>query len=251
MIPFSTFVRVYLRSFFIQGSFSIKFRQNVGFAFCMDPVGKVLWTENEDRRAFLNRHLEYYNGNPFMITLVLGAIAGLEEHYKNDDGITERDINGFKRAVGAATGSVGDRIFWSTLRPLSVIIGLLAASLYGLWGAATVLVLFNVPNLILRWYWLKKGYHLGTGVVTEIQNKNIDSAVGLLETAKTLIAAFLVSSLVLMNTGRIDSVSAAATAVFAVSLYLFRKGMSVSVVFLSSLLLSVMAGLLFVQIIYY
>ena len=110
MIPFSTFVRVYLRSFFIQGSFSIKFRQNVGFAFCMDPVGKVLWTENEDRRAFLNRHLEYYNGNPFMITLVLGAIAGLEEHYKNDDGITERDINGFKRAVGAATGSVGDRI---------------------------------------------------------------------------------------------------------------------------------------------
>ncbi len=251
MIGFGTFLSMYVRSFFIQGSFSLKFRQNVGFAFCMEPVGRRLWDNGGDRRAFLARHLEYYNGNPFMITLVLGAVARLEELYRAGDGIGERDILGFKRAVGAATGSVGDRIFWSTLRPLSIIAGLMTALFYGIWGAALVMLLFNAPNLVLRWFWLKKGYSLGTGVVSEIRNRNIDRVVRHMESLKTLIAAFLVPNLVLVHEGRVSIISAGAAAVFAASLIFFRKGMSVSTVFIASLALAVIAGLLFVQLVYY
>lgn len=78
-LTFKTFLKLYLRSFFLQGSFSVKYRQNIGFAFCMEPVGRILWDDREKRKAFLLRHMEYYNGNPFMITLVIGAVAKMEE----------------------------------------------------------------------------------------------------------------------------------------------------------------------------
>jgi len=74
-LTFLTLLNIYLRSFFFQGSFSVKDRQNIGFAFCMEPVGRVLYKNKTDRNEFNVRHLEFYNGNPFMITLVLGAVG--------------------------------------------------------------------------------------------------------------------------------------------------------------------------------
>ena len=61
-LSFKTFVTIFVRSFFSQGSWSPKYRQNMGFVFCMEPVGKELWTDFEDRKKFNMRHIEYYNG---------------------------------------------------------------------------------------------------------------------------------------------------------------------------------------------
>ena len=95
-LSLKTFLSIYFRSFFLQGSFSAKYRQNLGFAFCMEPVGRELWTDIEDHNKFLKRHTEYFNGNPFMITLVLGAVAKMEERLCYQEGITEDDIHRFR-----------------------------------------------------------------------------------------------------------------------------------------------------------
>ncbi|HDY87108.1 MAG TPA: hypothetical protein ENH82_03210, partial [bacterium] len=175
-LSFKTFLNIYIRSFFTQGSWSHKYRQNLGFTFCLEPVGKELWTNTEDSKKFIMRHSEYYNGNPFMSTLVIGAVAKMEERLRYQDGITEDDIRRFKKIAGPATGCAGDRLFWSNLRPFGILLGLLFAVIYGLWGVLIFLLVFNIPTFILKWHWLKAGYRLGPKVVTEINNHNLKSA---------------------------------------------------------------------------
>ncbi len=234
-LSFWTLLQIYFRSFFSQGSFTVKYRQNVGFAFCLEPAGKKIWKDREDLRKFYLRHLEFYNGNPFMVSLVLGAVARMEERLRDGDGIKEEDINRFKAAVGQAVGSVGDRFFWRTLRPFALVMGLLVACLAGVWGAVVFLALYNIPVLYLRWYWLRAGYTLGPKVVIEIRNPRLETAEGLMESLGGFTLAFLAAALLARPGFQVSWVSAGAAVLFLFGLFLTRRRIPSSVIlFLSA-----------------
>ncbi len=190
-LSFKTFATIYIRSFFSQGSWSPKYRQSMGFASCMEPVGKELWTDFEDRKKFNLRHIEYYNGNPFMATLVLGAVAKMEESLRYSEGISEEDIRRFKKVAGPATGSAGDRLFWSNLRPFGILLGILCGIFYGLWGVLIFLAVFNIPTFILKWHWLNAGYRLGPKVMIEIKNPKLRTSERIMEISGSIMVAFL------------------------------------------------------------
>ncbi len=228
-------IAVYLRSFFVQGSFSTKYRQNAGIAFCLAPAAKRLWPDGDDRRAFWLRHLEYYNGNPFMVPLVLGSLLRMEELYAAGQGITARDIGQFKKVIGPATGSVGDRFFWSALRPTAIIAGILMVLFAHVWGVVVMLAAFNIPMLALRWHWLMRGYRLGTDVVREIHNDRLEESVRHMETVGAVILAFLAVSYLLTPFGEVSIFSAAAILVFTVSYRLLARDVGPSTVLVVSM----------------
>lgn len=237
-----TLLQIYFRSFFSQGSFSVRYRQNVGFAFCLEPAGRRIWKKKEDLRKFYLRHLEFYNGNPFMVTLVLGAVARMEERFRDNDGIAEDDINRFKAAVGQAVGSVGDRFFWRTLRPFGLVAGLLAAYFLNVWGAFVFLAMFNLPVLYMRWYWLRAGYTLGPKVVIEIRNPRLESAVSLMETMGGVMLAFLVVAFLAKPDFQASWVTAGTTGLFLLGLFLARHRVPPSVILIVSVVFAVVIG---------
>ena len=249
-LTFKTFLQLYLRSFFIQGSFSVKYRQNLGFAFCMEPVGKILFEEPEQYKTFLIRHLDYYNGNPFMVTLVLGAVAKMEEMLRYNEGITVNDIYRFKKAVSPATGAVGDHFFWSTLRPFGIILVLFTAVFLGLWSVLILLAAFTLPTFVLRWYWLKTGYKLGTGVISEIKNKKLESAAHIMEALNAVLISFLAAVHVALPDSRISLSTLAAAGLFVMSFFLFRRAISKTLVILFSLGIVIISGVVLSFIVY-
>ncbi len=205
----------------------------------MNPIGNEIWTRDEDFRNFLKRHSEYYNGNPFMSTLVIGAVANMEEKLRDGDGVTENDISRFKQIVGPATGAAGDRFFWSNLRPLGILLGLLVGMFYGVWGAALFLVIFNVPTLYLKWHWLVAGYRLGPKVVIEIKNPKIDTAVKVMEVMGSLMVTFL--TVVFLSTKDIihGEVYIGALGLFILSILLLKNRIPLSSVFFLALVAAV------------
>ncbi len=241
-LSFKTFLSIYFRSFFLQGSFSDKHRQNLGFAFCMEPVGKELWEDIENRNKFLIRHSEYFNGNPFMITLVLGAVAKMEERLYYQDGITEEDIRRFKSVVGSATGSAGDRLFWSNLRPFGIVLGLLTSVFYGLWGVIIFLAIFNIPTLILKWHWLNAGYRLEQKVVSEIKNNTLKTAEQMMEVLGSVLVTFL--SVVYLTTYN-DSINLfllSTAGLFIFSFIILKHHYPLHIIFPLALTMAVMLG---------
>jgi len=249
-VTFRTFFQLFMRSFFVQGSFSMKHRQNIGFAFCVEPLARIFWEDQAERHAFFLRHTEYYNGNPFMASLVLGAVAKMEEMLRYEQGIQEKDISIFKKAAGAATGSVGDRFFWGSLRPLGVIMGLLTAFYYGVWGVLLLLAVFNIPAFVLRWHWLKTGYRLGPGVVAVLKNKNIERTARIMERITAALLAFMAVSLILGPDSAITWVSVAGAGLFAANFILLKEGVSLPVVLTLSVIAALITGIILTHVVY-
>ncbi len=237
-----TLFRMYIRSFFSQGSFSVRYRQNIGFLFCLEPAGRKIWKKDEDLKKFYLRHLEYYNGNPFMVTLVLGAVARMEERLRDNEGIAEEDVNRFKTAVGQAIGAVGDRFFWRALRPFSLVLGLLCAYLIGVWGALVFLVMFNLPVLYLRWYWLIRGYTLGQRVVIEIKNPKIDQAANVLEAVGGMALALLIVGFLGAPDYSLSWISVETVGLFCLSFVVLQGKFPPSVFFIIFTALAVLLG---------
>lgn len=214
-INFLTLLNIYLRSFFIQGSFSSKYRQNLGFAFSILPAGKKLYNEKDELEKFNSRHCGYYNGNPFMSVMVMGAVLNMEEKLKNSDGVTEDAIERFKNIAGTVTGSAGDSLFWNALRPASLVLAILCAFFYGLWGMFLFLSLFNVPLFLLKWRWLNLGYSLGPGIITELKKDRYRYSIRFMEIISSVFIAF---TAVLIIVGGVEKYYVEAFPIFFIGL---------------------------------
>lgn len=67
------------RNTFAQGSWNYERMQNGGFVYAMIPAIKKLYSDKEDRKLALQRHLEFYNTHPYLTAPVLGVTLAMEE----------------------------------------------------------------------------------------------------------------------------------------------------------------------------
>ncbi|MEW6042273.1 MAG: PTS system mannose/fructose/sorbose family transporter subunit IID [Elusimicrobiota bacterium] len=122
-------LKVFMRSFLIQAGWNFERFQNMGFYFSIYPVLIRIWkTPSELKQAFL-RHISIFNTQPYMSGFVLGNVWKMEEKMSDADGIDrdryEKEILNIKKALASSFASIGDRIFWGRLKPITVQIAIL------------------------------------------------------------------------------------------------------------------------------
>lgn len=161
--------RVFLRSFFVQSVWNYRSLISVGFGICLIPVLKRLYSDTESRRAFLNRHLKYFNAHPYMASYALGVSIHLEEAMASGNAEAGPKLERMKSLLVSILGAVGDRLFWSTIKPCSLIIGItllffLEDPALQLAGLAATFLIYNLPHLYLRYNGIWEGYVFGLEV---------------------------------------------------------------------------------------
>lgn len=170
MIRATTLFKVFSRSFFLQASWSFEKMQGLGFASALEPAINDLYGDDEEKRKeALRRHLTFYNAHPYLASPVLGATVKLEEKVK-EGACNPDDAVSFRRKVMGAYGAIGDSFYWNSLRPMAAALGILVTIFWGVWGPVVFFVVYNVFHIWMRWWGLKKGYELGTGVVSHIKS---------------------------------------------------------------------------------
>ena len=85
-------MRIFLRSFFIQATFTLKEKLGVGFGFALLPGIKRISENHEQTQRLLKRHSEYFNSHPFMSSFILGSVLRLEENAINNSRNAHKDI---------------------------------------------------------------------------------------------------------------------------------------------------------------
>ena len=118
----SDLVSIFIRSNFLLGSFNFERMQAIGFCVSLIPALKKLYTGDELKMA-LQRHLEFFNTQPFLATPIMGIIAAMEEKRANGADITPQTLSGVKVGLIGPLAGVGDPIFWGTLRPVLAALG--------------------------------------------------------------------------------------------------------------------------------
>ena len=158
--------RVFLRSFFVQSVWNYRSLISIGFGICLIPIVKRLYSDHEQRQAFMDRHLQYFNAHPYMASYALGVSIRLEEACAAGDDSARHKLARVKNVMISVLGAMGDRLFWLTIKPFSMIIGVMAL----LWIPTTggkvaalmvTFLIYNVPHLYMRYQGIFKGYEYG------------------------------------------------------------------------------------------
>ena len=161
--------RMYWRSTFLLGSFNFERMQAMGFCYTLMPaIRKVYRGDKAAEAAALKRHLEFYNTQPWVSSVVFGVTAAMEEQKAKGEDISEETITSVKVGLMGPLAGVGDPIFWGTARPVLAALGASLALNGSIVGPLLFFVGINVLRVLTRWYGLKFGYERGTEMVTEV-----------------------------------------------------------------------------------
>ena len=116
--------------------------------------------------AAINNHFKYFNTQPYMCQIVLGAALGMEEQLGRAGAETIQD---FKTGVMGPLAGIGDTLFWVVIPTIWASI----ASPMALEGNATGIILwtlFAVALTLFRLKFFEWGYTLGTRLITELKS---------------------------------------------------------------------------------
>ena len=158
-------LRVFLRSFFLQSVWNYQSLISVGFAYALIPVLNRLYDDEESKIKFLRRHLNFFNAHPYFASFALGAVIRVEQDIAEGKGDPEQ-VPKLKNAIIGPLGALGDQMFWGTIKPAAVLLGVIAVLLTRdvnsfLYIFIFLLLVYNVPHLYIRYYGIREGYRQG------------------------------------------------------------------------------------------
>jgi PTS system mannose-specific IID component len=148
----------------LQTTWNYERQQGIGWAWALEPALRRLIPDERARLDRLAEHTGYFNTQPTLASLVLGAVARLEEERVAGGNADAATVARVKTVLGASLASIGDRLFWFTLRPVAACLGI-ALALLGLpWGPLAMWVCYNAVHQSLRILGVGWGYREGPAV---------------------------------------------------------------------------------------
>ncbi len=195
-LPAGLRLALFLRSFLVQSVWNPQGMQHVGFCFAMLPVGRGL--DDERKKEFAKRHLEFFNSNPVLASYVLGASAGAELTSGDNECI---EVVHLKRSLAGPLGMAGDALFWGALRPLGGLAAVLLAIGGRLWAPLVFLAVYNIPHLALRWRGIGRGALWGPGAAREVLGPTFRATVRRLRLSVAFLAGLTATAAVGLGQG--------------------------------------------------
>lgn len=152
----------FLRCFAVQGSWNYRSLVAGGLVNAMLPLLRRVYAGDPVRlRAAVERHLEPFNGHPYLCPMAVTALARLEH-----DGESPERIDRFRAALRAPLGAVGDELVWVTWRPFCLLLSITIFWFSGRpWVAVGVfLLVYNIGHIWLRAWSFRRGWTQGLSV---------------------------------------------------------------------------------------
>lgn len=152
-------IKIFFSSLFIQSSFNYRGMQNLGFAFSLLPLARLMEDDKERLAALLTRHLQLFNTHPYLSAPIIGSVVHMEAQEADKAGGAAA-VN-LKNALMGPYAAIGDSFFWGALKPLAAVFSVLLALNQYLPASLALLFLYNPVHLWVRVQGFMEGYHRG------------------------------------------------------------------------------------------
>jgi len=190
-----SFIKLFLRLFFIQALWNFEGLQNAGFLFVIFPALKKIYPDKEKRKEILLRHIDFFNTQPYMAGLIVGLVAKLEEDNNEGRPVSGEEINSVKKNMAGPLAAMGDAFFWGSFRPLAAIIAtaLIFLALKTPLGISPILapvffvVFYNVVNIPFRYWGIVVSYKMSAKIIGKVASINFQRIVNVLRIISALI----------------------------------------------------------------
>ncbi|MGY3777989.1 PTS system mannose/fructose/sorbose family transporter subunit IID [Isobaculum melis] len=164
--------------------------QGVGFMRAVAPALEKIYPDKEDLREAMLRHTVFYNSH------VNGdaAIAGLTVAMEESTGPNEKEgINPLKTGLMGPLAGLGDSLVKFTWVPIVGSIGASFALSGSIVGPIFMFIMYNIVNMVGRYYAVVYGYKKGIEFLNGNQNSNIIQRIS---TMANVVGLMVVGSLI-------------------------------------------------------
>ena len=167
---FRTYLRLYITN---EMSNSYERLQALNFCITMAPHLKKWYG---DRKAeyieALQRHLQFYNTESTIGSVICGIVLSMEEKKAQGENIPAEAITGIKTGLMGPMAGIGDSLIRSTLKSTILAIACTLALAGNAIGAFFPL-LYPTIMIIVGYYMLKLGYDIGRDAVTKVLRSGV------------------------------------------------------------------------------
>lgn len=166
--------RALLRLLAVQGTWNYERMLGVSMGYAAEPLLEDLKTVDPVRHGeAVVRSTEFFNCNPNLAGLALGAMARAEY-----DAVPGQQIARLRTALCSPLGALGDELFWAGLVPALVGLALVAAVLgAGWWAIVGFIALYNLVRFATAVWALRAGFDAGMRVGSAISASWIPRAI--------------------------------------------------------------------------
>jgi PTS system mannose-specific IID component len=194
-LPGSTLFAMGLRANLLQATWNFERQQGVGWAYALQPALEHLYPEAATRRDRLAEHTAYFNTQPTLASLALGAVARLEQDRAAGTGPDAAAVARVKSVLGSTLAALGDRLFWFSLRPFAAALGVMVALARpeSPWAAVVLWLVYASLHLGVRFAGVGWGYRLGPGVLAGELRAQLEGAVSVLAVAGCVVLGVAVA----------------------------------------------------------
>jgi len=166
--------KIFWRSLPMEYSWHYERQMHMGYEFMVIPaLRKIYEGQPQKFKEAMVRNLEFFNCTMYVTTFVAGIALSMEEMNAKEDDFDTSAISSLKAALMGPLSGIGDSIFFGTIRILAIGIGTSLAAKGSILGMILFLLIFNIPQLVLRYWGAMKSYSLGTDYLTKIQNSGM------------------------------------------------------------------------------
>ena len=166
--------RLFFRSNGIQSCFNFERMQGLGFIWALIPLINKLYKNKEDRVAAFKRHSGYFNTHPWLVGIIFGIVASMEERKARGEDVEEENIQAVKGALMGPLAGIGDSMFFGTFRP--IVAGICASLVLGGAGMIVPLAFVLIINFVhfgSQWWGVHKGYSLSERFLEKLESMQI------------------------------------------------------------------------------
>jgi fructoselysine and glucoselysine-specific PTS system IID component len=190
---------IFWRTMPMEASFNYERMMSLAFAYSMSGVIQKLYPNVEDQKEAMKRHMEFFNCTSATSSFIAGVAASMEEKKANDPSFDESSINGMKAGLMGPISGIGDSIFWGSLRIIASGIGVSLAKQGSILGPILFLLVFNVPNMLVRYFGTIWGYKAGVSFIDKMSNGVMDTITYAINILGNTVIGGMVASMVIIN----------------------------------------------------
>lgn len=159
--------KVFWRSQFYQLSWNYERLQNLCYCYCMMPILRKLYRTKEELQKAVKVHLEYFNCQPFLSSIILGTNIAVEENMQET--VDEAGVVQIKIALMGPLAGIGDPIIWGIIRPVIAAVCAGIALNGNVAGPILFFVIINIIRIIIRYNGLMIAHREGTNLINKLK----------------------------------------------------------------------------------
>jgi len=164
--------KVFWRSMNLMFCTSYTKQQGTTYGWTMIPfLEDIYGKETPEFYEAMSRHQDFFNTTPGMSPFIFSLTISMEEERKlvidKGEEFDDASIEAVKASLMGPFAGIGDSIYTGALRIIATGIALGFCQQGSILGPLLFLLVYNIPNVLIRWFGGVYGYKLGSSFVAD------------------------------------------------------------------------------------